>query len=46
MTIVVVGSINTDLTIRVPHFAVANETVLGDGDFTTTQGGKGANGGG
>lgn len=43
MTIVVVGSINTDLTIRVPHFAVANETVLGDGDFTTTQGGKGAN---
>ncbi len=43
MTIVVVGSINTDLTIRVPHFAVANETVLGHGDFTTTQGGKGAN---
>ena len=43
MTIVVVGSINTDLTIKVPHFAVANETVLGHGDFTTTQGGKGAN---
>lgn len=43
MTIVVVGSINTDLTIQVPHFAVANETVLGHGDFTTTQGGKGAN---
>jgi len=43
MTIVVVGSINTDLTIRVPHFAVANETVLGNGNFTTTQGGKGAN---
>jgi len=42
MTIVVVGSINTDLTIQVPHFAVANETVLGHGDFTTTQGGKGA----
>ena len=43
MTIVVVGSINTDLTIRVPHFAVANETVLGHGDYTASQGGKGAN---
>jgi len=43
MTIVVVGSINTDLTIQVPHFAVANETVLGHGNFTTAQGGKGAN---
>ncbi len=43
MTIVVVGSINMDLTIQVPHFAVANETVLGEGDFMTTQGGKGAN---
>jgi len=41
--IVVVGSINTDLTIQVPHFAVAHETVLGDGNFVTTQGGKGAN---
>lgn len=43
MSIVVVGSINTDLTIQVPHFAIANETVLGNGNFTTTQGGKGAN---
>lgn len=43
MTIVVVGSINTNLTIRVPHFAIANENVLGKGDFTTTQGVKGAN---
>ncbi len=43
MSIVVIGSINTDLTIQVPHFAACNETVLGDGDFATTQGGKGAN---
>ena len=43
MSIVVIGSINTDLTIQVPHFAACNETVLGNGDFTTTQGGKGAN---
>ena len=41
--IVVIGSINTDLTIKVPHFASSNETVLGTGDFTITQGGKGAN---
>lgn len=43
MSIVVIGSINTDLTIQVPHFAKCNETVLGNGDFATTQGGKGAN---
>ena len=43
MSIVVIGSINTDLTIQVPHFATCNETVLGSGDFATTQGGKGAN---
>jgi ribokinase len=43
MSIVVIGSINTDLTIQVPHFATCNETVLGNGDFATTQGGKGAN---
>jgi ribokinase len=43
MSIVVIGSINTDLTIKVPHFARCNETVLGTGDFTITQGGKGAN---
>ncbi len=43
MSILIVGSINTDLTIQVPHFAIANETVLGNGNFETTQGGKGAN---
>lgn len=43
MSIVVIGSINTDLTIQVPHIAARNETVLGNGDFATTQGGKGAN---
>jgi ribokinase len=43
MSLVVIGSINTDLTIQVPHFAACNETVLGNGDFATTQGGKGAN---
>jgi len=43
VSIVVIGSINTDLTIQVPHFAARGETVLGNGDFTTTQGGKGAN---
>jgi len=43
MSIIVIGSINTDLTIQVPHFAACNETVLGNGDFATTQGGKGAN---
>ena len=43
MSILIVGSINTDLSFQVPHFAVAHETVMGTGDFTTTQGGKGAN---
>jgi ribokinase len=43
MSIVVIGSINTDLTIKVPHFASSNETVLGTGNFVITQGGKGAN---
>ena len=43
MSIIVIGSINTDLTIKVPHFASSNETVLGTGDFAITQGGKGAN---
>jgi ribokinase len=43
MSIVVIGSINTDLTIQVPHFATCNETVLGSGDVVTSQGGKGAN---
>ena len=40
--ILVVGSINMDLVIRVPHAPEPGETVLG-GDFTTYPGGKGAN---
>lgn len=40
--ILVVGSINMDLVVRVPHAPVPGETVLG-GDFTTFPGGKGAN---
>ncbi|MFN3230891.1 MAG: ribokinase [Alphaproteobacteria bacterium] len=43
MQIAVVGSINTDLTIRVPHIAARNETVVGTGNFVISQGGKGAN---
>ena len=43
MRITVIGSINTDLTIRVPHFSKRNETVVGKGDYTISQGGKGAN---
>ena len=40
--ILVVGSINMDLVVRVPHAPSPGETVLG-GDFTTFPGGKGAN---
>ncbi len=40
--IVVVGSINMDLVVRVPHMPVPGETVLGDA-FQTFPGGKGAN---
>jgi ribokinase len=40
--ILVVGSINMDLVVRVPHAPEPGETVLG-GDFTTYPGGKGAN---
>ena len=40
--ILVVGSINMDLVVRVPHPPVPGETVLG-GDFNTFPGGKGAN---
>jgi len=40
--ILVVGSINMDLVVRVPHAPVPGETVLG-GDFETFPGGKGAN---
>src|SRR5882724_9677512 len=40
--IVVVGSSNTDMVIRVPRIPRAGETVLG-GEFLTAAGGKGAN---
>lgn len=40
--ILVVGSINMDLVVRVPQTPKPGETVLG-GDFETFQGGKGAN---
>ena len=40
--IVIVGSSNTDLVIRVDHFPKASETIMGS-DFMTAQGGKGAN---
>jgi len=41
-SIVVVGSINTDMVVRVPRLPGAGETVLG-GDFRQLAGGKGAN---
>ena len=41
-SIVVVGSINTDMVVRVPRLPRAGETVLG-GDFRQLAGGKGAN---
>ena len=40
--IVVVGSLNADLVIRVPHFPRAGETLTGHG-FARFAGGKGAN---
>lgn len=42
MTLLVVGSLNTDLTLRVKTFAGPGETVIGDPNFLTSQG-KGAN---
>ena len=41
-SIVVVGSINTDMVVRVPRLPGAGETVLGS-DFRQLAGGKGAN---
>jgi len=41
-SIIVVGSSNTDMIIRVPHLPRPGETVLG-GQFLTAAGGKGAN---
>ena len=40
--IVVVGSSNTDLVVKTPHFPKLGETIIG-GDFNTFAGGKGAN---
>jgi ribokinase len=40
--VVVVGSSNTDMIVRVPRIPAAGETVLG-GEFRTAAGGKGAN---
>lgn len=40
--IVVIGSSNTDMIIKVPHLPGAGETVLG-GEFHMVNGGKGAN---
>lgn len=40
--IVVVGSLNMDLVVRVPHMPAPGETLLGD-NFQTIPGGKGAN---
>ncbi|MBI4279490.1 MAG: ribokinase [Armatimonadetes bacterium] len=40
--IVVVGSLNMDLVVKVPHLPAVGETVLG-GEFATFPGGKGAN---
>ena len=40
--IIVLGSINMDLVVRVPHLPVPGETILG-GDLGTVPGGKGAN---
>ncbi len=40
--VLVVGSLNMDLVVRVPHAPQPGETVLG-GDFETYPGGKGAN---
>ena len=42
MSILVIGSSNTDMVIRTPRFPKPGETILG-GDFLMNQGGKGAN---
>ncbi len=40
--IIVIGSSNTDMILKVPHLPLPGETVLG-GEFYTVSGGKGAN---
>ena len=41
MKIVVMGSYNSDMIVKVPHIPKPGETVLG-GKFSTAAGGKGA----
>lgn len=41
-SIIIVGSVNMDLVVRAPRFALPGETVMGHG-FDTVPGGKGAN---
>ena len=41
-SIIIVGSLNMDLVVRVPHLPAPGETILGR-DFHTIPGGKGAN---
>lgn len=40
--IIVIGSSNTDMVVKVPHIPAPGETILGS-DFLTIPGGKGAN---
>ncbi|HAH00142.1 MAG TPA: hypothetical protein DCL75_15115 [Ktedonobacter sp.] len=42
-TILVVGSLNMDQIVRVPHIPVLGETLLGAGSLKLIPGGKGAN---
>ena len=42
-TILVVGSLNMDQVVRVPHLPVLGETLLGAGSLKLVPGGKGAN---
>ncbi len=42
MSVLVAGSLNVDLTVRVPHLPEPGETVLGP-TYSVTPGGKGAN---
>ncbi|GAC1400853.1 MAG: ribokinase [Ktedonobacteraceae bacterium] len=42
-TILVVGSLNMDQVVRVPHLPALGETVLGAGSLKLVPGGKGAN---
>lgn len=41
LAITVVGSLNIDMVVRVPHLPAPGETILGQ-DYHTNPGGKGA----